>query len=69
MEIRDRVRSKRKTTTQIVVTPAEAIEIIQGLAVGVKMAKFSKYNDGKWAQPTIQIDEFQEATFKVENKD
>ena len=69
MEIRERVHSKRKITTEIVVTPAEAVEIIQGLAVGVKMAKFSKYNDGKWAQPRIQAGEFQEFVFKVENED
>lgn len=67
MEIRERVRSKRKTTTEIVMTPAEAVEVIHGLAMGVKMAKFSKYNDGKWAQPTIHVDEYQEFVFKVED--
>ena len=68
MKITERQSDKRRATTTICVTPAEALEIIHGLSMGIKMARFSKYNDGKWSQPCIRIDDYRDAIFRVEDE-
>jgi hypothetical protein len=75
MRIKEHQFSKIRTTTEIIVSPEEAAQIIEGLAAGINQTRFHKYSQPitglarSWAQPRIRVDEFQEYVFKVEDKE
>ncbi len=67
MKLRKQQTTKRVTTYEVVVTPKEAVRIIEGLASGIRAVSMDEWNN-YWAG-SFAMDKYQIVGFRVEQED
>lgn len=66
MQLKQQQQDKRNTVHEIIFTPKEAIQVIEGLAAGVRAVSIDDWNN--YVSGLIRIDEFQWLRIRVEEE-